>query len=229
MADKTCRCGRSSSGKNGQCAVCAGVIERGFCPDCFNDLHFDENEGVYECWICHNSYYLPEGKKYHEGLPQKGRLLEGGDVPGTQGASCDLASGKNAAVCHGSICGEGGSMGMTVSTRGPLLDDFMDQAEKQTQKEESDMPRGIKGSGKPKRPYARKKRGGGASPENAQSAPAEASAAQEASCILRVDVDLSRFPKLSSKLLDMCGGMLSPRELLELIVMKKLKEMEEGL
>lgn len=91
------------------------------------------------------------------------------------------------------------------------------------------MPRGIKGSGKPKRPYARKKMGGGASPENAQSAPAEASAAQEASCILRVDVDLSRFPKLSSKLPAMCGGMLSPRELLELIVMKKLKEMEEGL
>ena len=57
-----CGCGGVTSAKTGQCAICAGATERGFCPDCFNDLHHNEAERSMDCWICKKSYYLAAGQ-----------------------------------------------------------------------------------------------------------------------------------------------------------------------
>ena len=68
--------------------------------------------------------------------------------------------------------------------------------------------------------------GGGASPEKEAG---EVAAGPETSGIVSVDIDMSMFPNIRGKLLEVGRELLSVRDLLGLIVTKKLKELEESL
>ncbi len=126
---QSCRCGKETSNKNGQCQICKSTIANGFCPDCFNNLHLNAAEQTWDCWICKKSFYLPQEVAAAAPPPEeeKPEIIE-------ETRPFNLPEPE-----------PGGDEDYPHKPEG---------AEKP--KEEVEMPRGVKGSGKPKRKYVRK-------------------------------------------------------------------------
>ncbi|MDA8170287.1 MAG: hypothetical protein M0Z48_00460 [Nitrospiraceae bacterium] len=61
---KVCGCGRETMVGNGNCVICRGTIERGFCGSCFGPLSPKE-DGNWECATCQQVYYaaMPEARE----------------------------------------------------------------------------------------------------------------------------------------------------------------------
>ncbi len=52
-----CGCGRATVAANGNCVICRGTVERGFCGTCLRELE-RRADGNWECPECHQVYYV---------------------------------------------------------------------------------------------------------------------------------------------------------------------------
>ncbi len=157
-----CRCGRKSSAKSGQCVICAGAIERRFCPDCFTDLHPNEAERTMDCWICRKSFYLADGQKIpviaqtHKGTMEEADIEDENWIEETD----EGRRGNSLKAALPSEEGQSPEEAAYTPESGPTFKDLeaasaeQPEAMAQTQKPREDMTMPV--VKKAKRPYNRK-------------------------------------------------------------------------